>query len=322
MAESLSQVVDSVEGKRSTRGLRGIPRQFASFFAARRIPAAIAAAIVALAFVGVVLWMTGLFGNGQAPPTATSDQASPPETARNATSPGDPVYPVTAIPAEPECQRSGPASQSTDELGSSEIEESALTGVVQILTDVGAGTGIVADPAGLIVTDSQVVEGSWLIKVRLASGETIKGELFGISKDTGVAYIEVATDDTLTAFPLGNSDEVCVGDAAFAIGYVNDSPSSGTNPAYTRGRISSVRKDFLRTDVSLGSGIAGGPLLDSRGRIIGVNSAGIVVNGDTATSATNFAIPINGVKQEINDGLDQSKLTTSVRTTPDSARTP
>ena len=322
MVESVSQVIDTVDEKRGARGLRSIPRQFASLVATRRIPAAIATAIVAAVLIGVVLWMTDLFGNEKAPPAASLDQASPPETARIATSPSDPVHPVTAVPSDPECLRDASASQLTDEPSSSEIEEAALTGVVQILTDVGAGTGIVADPDGLIVTDSQVVEGSWLIKVRMASGDAIRGELFGISHETGVAYIEVSTDDTLTAFPMGNSDEVCVGDEAYAIGYLTGPPGSETTPAYSRTRISSVREDFLWTDVSLGPGIAGGPLLDSKGRVIGVNSVGIVVNSDGATSATNFAIPINGVKQEINDGLDQSKLTTSARTPRDSARTP
>ena len=316
MSESPSQETETIDGKRSARGLGGFSRFLASFVATRKIPVAIAAAVAALVLIGAVLWMTGLFGDGQTTPTVSSGEAAPAETVRTVASSTGPVHPVTAVPSDPECQRAGSASQETDEISLPEIEKEALTGVVQVLTDVGEGSGIVADPAGLIVTDSQVVKGSWLIKVRLASGETVRGDLFGISEDVGVAYIEVATDETLTAFPMGNSDDVCIGDAAFAVGFARGSPSSVATQTSAKSRISSVRQDFLWTDISLGSGIVGGPLIDASGNVIGVNSSGIVVSGDTVTSAASFAIPIDGVKQEINDGLDQSKLTTSARTAP------
>ena len=322
MSESLSEAAETVDGKRAGRGMRGSPRFLVSFVASHRTPTAIAAAVGAIAIVAVVLWMMGLFGNGQPALTVAPEEAAPAESVRNAAGPTDPVYPVTALPSDPECQRTGADTQATGEVSLSDIEEAALTAVVQVLTDVGEGSGIVVDPAGLIVTDSQVVAGSWLTKVRLASGETVRGELFGISEDVGVAYIEVATDDPLTAFPMGNSDEVCVGDAAFAVGFLSGSPTSAAAPTSVESRISSIRQNFLWTDNSLGSGVAGGPLIDARGKVIGVNSSGIVVRGDSVTSAANFAIPINGVREEINDGLDQSKLSTTVRTDPEPSPSP
>ena len=315
------ETANEAEGNGVVRGLKRVHSQLWRFVAQRKKVAALSAGILAVAFIGVVLWMSGLLGDGEAPPSTTVENTPSPETARAVNFSANPVSPVTAVPSSPECNRTPSASTTGIELTSSEIQDAALTGVVQILTDVGAGSGIVADPAGLIVTDSQVVAGSWLIKVRLASGKTINAELLGISEEVGVAYIEVSTQETLTALPMGNSDEICIGDAVFAVGYVNDSPS-GTTPTLTKSRISFMREDFFSTNIPLDTHTAGGPLIDSWGNVIGVNSAGIMVGKESATSAIIFAIPINGIKQEINDGLDQSELTTSVRSEVESARSP
>ena len=303
--------------------LTGALRQLSLFVAAHKASVSVVSGIFAIAFIGVVLWTTGfLTGDEQQSAVVTRAEPSRPETSANAPRPDGPILPVTSVPTDPECSRKASSSSTTQPLDVSAIEDVALTGVVEILTDVGTGSGLVAGAAGLIVTDSQVVEGSWLIKVPLASGETTKGELFGISEGSGVAYIEIVTNETLTALPLGNSDGVCVGDEAFAVGYQQSPSAEVGNYSAAEGRISAIRENYFWTDVPLDARGAGGPLIDTWGNVIGVTSSGIVITRDHVASATNFAIPINVIKQEINEGLDQSKLTTSYGSAPEPTESP
>ena len=179
------------------------------------------------------------------------------------------------------------------------------------MTDLGRGSGFVADSDGIIVTDSQVIAGSWLIRVRLSDGTTLNGELFGIDERLGVAYVEVTSSGELDPIALGDSDEVCVGDAAFAAGFPHSGNTDREVPGIAQGLISASTEDAFKTDASLGPGSVGGPLLNTAGLVVGVNSSGIEVSGDRITSASNFAIPINGVRQRLADGLDREDLTTT-----------
>ena len=177
----------------------------------------------------------------------------------------------------------------------SDIESAALTGIVQVLTDRGGGAGFVADSDGIIVTDSQVIAGSWLIRVKLSDGTTVNGELFGIDEQVGVAYMEVVSDGELKPIAMGDSDEVCVDDTAFAAGFPHSDDPSHEVPGIIQGLISASTGNAFKTDASLGPGSVGGPLLNTAGLVVGVNSSGIEVIGDRVISASNFAIPINGV---------------------------
>ena len=301
----------------------GVGHRILSFIGRRKIPSGIVAVVVVAAIAGIALWTMGILGgNGLPQEDAVAEDSPTRSTAERGAASQDPTYPVTAIPGISECDRPASASQDAPEWEVSKIEAAALTGVVQVLTDTGGGSGFVANSDGIIVTDSQVVGGSWLIRVRLAGGETVNGELFGIDERLGVAYIEVDNSEHLAPIPLGDSDDVCIGDAAFAAGYPHGDGASGTAPSITQGLISSNKGGFFRTDVSPSPGSIGGPLLDASGRVVGVNSNGIVVTGERATSASNFAIPINGVKLRMSDGLNREQLSSGVRLPSRPAETP
>ena len=198
-------------------------------------------------------------------------------------------------------------------MGTSEIEAAVASGVVQIVTDIGVGSGFIADPEGIVVTDSRVVEGSWLIKVALQNGKTLSGDLLGINQKLGIAYIGVSDEEKLFQIPMGNSDNMCAGDNAFAFQYQPGPSPEGTAPIITTGRISSVGKGFLATDLLLSPKSIGGPLLGNSGMVVGVNSIGLGVSGSEAISARNFAVPINGIRKQIEDGLDRGQLTAGAR---------
>ena len=315
---------DSLHTESVSKGPASLLRRVAGFLGSHKFLFASLFVVVVVAIAGLALWMLGFLGfvgigDAAQPADAEVESTTPRDTVASSSAATDPAYPVTAIPGIPPCQRTDTDSQESEQWDVSEIERAALTGVVQVLTDLGRGSGFVVDSEGIVVTDSQVIAGSWLIRVRLADGSTLNGELFGIDERIGVAYIEVDADEDLEPIPLGNSDEVCVGDAAFAAGYPHSGDPDQEVPGITQGMISASIGSGFKTDVALNPGSVGGPLLNTSGLVVGVTSSGIEIIGDSVASASNFAIPINGVKQRLADGLEREDLTTTVFLSP---RTP
>ena len=281
--------------------------------ATHKIPAALITGAAAVAVVVVILWTSGILAGRETQVSdATTENTSAPLSSQSNAVPAGTLYPVTALPGQTKCERSQPGSQQP-QMGTSEIEAAVAGGVVQIVTDIGVGSGFIADPEGIVVTDSRVVEGSWLIKVTLQNGKTLSGALLGINQKLGIAYIGVSDEEKLFQIPMGNSDNMCAGDNAFAFQYQPGPNPEGNAPIITTGRISSVGKGFLATDLLLSPKSIGGPLLGNSGMVVGVNSIGLGVSGSEAISARNFAVPINGIRKQIEDGLDRGQLTAGAR---------
>jgi 2-alkenal reductase len=177
------------------------------------------------------------------------------------------------------------------------------------------GSGFVIDGDGHIVTNDHVVAGASAIEVDFTDGRKAWAELVGTDLDSDLALLRVdLPGETLTPLPLGDSDEVRVGDLVVAIG--NPFGLTGT---LTLGVVSAIGRtldsqratpggegfyaagDILQTDAALNPGNSGGPLLNMRGEVIGVNRAirteAFTVSGDAANSGVGFAIPINIVRR-------------------------
>ena len=159
----------------------------------------------------------------------------------------------------------------------------------------GVGSGFVVDPKGLILTNYHVVQGASKINVRLQSGELLRGEIRGFDEETDLAVVKVNTPRDLPAVKLGNSDDVQVGDWVLAIG----SPF-GLEQTVTAGIISTRERQtdpsaafqrFLQTDAAINRGNSGGPLVNMRGEVIGVNSQIATSTGDY--NGIGFALPAN-----------------------------
>jgi len=160
-----------------------------------------------------------------------------------------------------------------------------------------AGSGVVVDAReGLIVTNNHVVEHADEITVNLVDHRELPAKLVGGDPDTDIAVLKVAADN-LTAIPMGDSDEVEVGDFVFAVGnpLQGQTVTSGIVSGLHRNNLGiEAYENFIQTDAAIYPGDSGGALVDLRGDLIGINTA-FVGNGNT-NPGMGFAIPIDMVR--------------------------
>ncbi|MFL5112401.1 MAG: S1C family serine protease [Microvirga sp.] len=168
----------------------------------------------------------------------------------------------------------------------------------------GSGTGFVWDPAGHVVTNEHVVENGASFVVRLASGEVLPAEVVGRAPNYDLAVLRLQRQSGLPApLNVGSSADLKVGQAAFAIGN-----PFGLDQSLTSGIISALKRrlptsggreiaDVIQTDAAINPGNSGGPLLDSAGRVIGVNTA--IFSPSGASAGIGFAIPVDVVNRVV-----------------------
>src|ERR671929_1046489 len=169
---------------------------------------------------------------------------------------------------------------------------------------IALGSGFVIDKAGHIITNDHVVEGARSVDVSFSNNESMRARIVGVDPSTDVAVLQVdAHSRALTPLPLGNSDLVRVGDSVVAIGN-----PFGYDRTVTAGIVSALQRviqapnsysidHVIQTDAALNKGNSGGPLLNARGDVIGVNSQ--ISTGDSGTTGNvgvGFAVPINTVR--------------------------
>ena len=170
-------------------------------------------------------------------------------------------------------------------------------------TQQALGSGFVIDKAGHIVTNYHVVEGAQQVHVSFSNNEQLEARVIGRDPATDVAVLQVkAQSRALTPLELGDSNLVRVGDAVVAIGN-----PLGEDRSVTSGIVSARQRrivapngapidNVIQTDAALNHGNSGGPLLDARGKVIGVNSQIQTANGSDGNIGIGFAIPIDTVK--------------------------
>lgn len=189
-------------------------------------------------------------------------------------------------------------------------EQSSTGSTDSTFPDGGAATGFVLESDGLIVTNNHVVAGTQRILATLPSSTTLEATVVGRDLQTDLAVLSVKATG-LTPITLGRSSELRIGESVIAIGHALDLPGG---PTVTTGVVSAIDRtitnigrqrltltDLIQTDASINPGNSGGPLLNHRGEVVGVNTAGL--GGSTGISfaiSIDSAIPI--IKQLVAEG--------------------
>jgi serine protease DegQ len=168
--------------------------------------------------------------------------------------------------------------------------------------ETSVGSGVVIDAErGYIVTNHHVVNGADRILVTLHNGEVREARLVGSDPQTDIAVLQIPPGG-LTALPFADSDDVRVGDYAFAIGNPFGLGQSVTNGIISglgrAGLIQDGYEDFIQTDAPINPGNSGGALVNSRGDLIGISSA--ILSRTGANIGIGFAIPSNIVANVVN----------------------
>jgi S1-C subfamily serine protease len=176
----------------------------------------------------------------------------------------------------------------------------------------GLGSGVIITPDGFILTNNHVIENAQNIEVRLTSGESYSGQIVGADPATDLALVRILAND-LSYAELGDSEKLRVGQLAIAIGNpygFQSTVSTGVISALERTMHSTEGKlieNVIQTSVPLNPGNSGGPLVDNRGKIIGINTAiiaraqglGLAVSSNTATWVVSELITVGHVRRAV-----------------------
>jgi len=207
-------------------------------------------------------------------------------------------------------------AMATDEQNNIEVYKAVAPGVVYIQSSSvrnvfglfaqeqeGAGSGSIIDEQGDILTNYHVIADAEKLTVSFGSGKTYPARVVGKDPDTDLAVIKLLQPppDSMTIVPLGDSDRLVVGQKVLAIGN-----PFGLDRTLTTGVISGLQRPIraennrqiegaIQTDAAINPGNSGGPLLDSHGRMIGINSQ--IESPSGASAGVGFAIPINIAKR-------------------------
>ena len=178
---------------------------------------------------------------------------------------------------------------------------------IQTQPRVGFGSGVIISKDGYIVTNNHVVEGADEITVKLNDDRELKGRIIGTDPSTDLALIKIEGDDFPTV-PVGNSDELKVGEWVLAVGNpfnLTSTVTAGIVSAKSRGNIGAGGKDrskiesFIQTDAAVNPGNSGGALVNTKGELVGINTAIYSETGNFA--GYSFAVPISIAGKVAND---------------------
>ena len=195
----------------------------------------------------------------------------------------------------------------------------------------GIGSGFIIREDGLVLTNEHVVRGADRLVVTLSDGRQFEAELVGTDEMSDLAVVRITAPvgngeakasgvPPLPAAPLGDSDDLMIGEWAVALGNPLGFMLSNTEPTVTVGVISGVGRnilpggedergyylDMIQTDASINPGNSGGPLVNALGEVIGVNSS--IISRSGGSEGLGFAIPINRARRIVFDLLDDGQV--------------
>ena len=170
----------------------------------------------------------------------------------------------------------------------------------------GAGTGFLIDADGSILTNHHVIEGAERLTVKLADGRTLRAEVVGSDPDTDIALIKISGSGSFPHASLGDSSRLRVGEWVCAIGNplaYEHTVTVGVVSFIGRKLFDPSLDNYIQTDAAISFGNSGGPLINTRGQVIGINSA-----VSKQSSNIGFAIPINQARSVLKQLRAQGRV--------------
>jgi serine protease DegQ len=175
---------------------------------------------------------------------------------------------------------------------------------------VGLGSGVIVSPNGYILTNNHVVEGADDIEVILNDTRKAKAKIIGTDPETDLAILKIELDK-LPIIVLGSSDTLQVGDPVLAIGNpfgVGQTVTSGIVSALGRNQLGiNTFENFIQTDAAINPGNSGGALVDTQGRLLGINTA--IYSRSGGSMGIGFAIPVSTGKQVLESIVKDGQVT-------------
>jgi S1-C subfamily serine protease len=260
----------------------------------RKNQAALTLAFVALAVAALACNLQAVTAPA---PTPTPTAPPTPTAAPSQATPVSAAEPANALEAQVEAvyDEAGPAVV--------HITSRVITYDVfmQATPQEGTGSGFVYDTEGHIVTNYHVVADAESVSVALAAGGVYTATIVGTDSSNDLAVLRIETEDLPNPIPLGDSDQLRVGQFVVAIGN-----PFGLDRTLTVGVISALSRviespdsrfigEAIQTDAAINPGNSGGPLLDLEGQVIGVNAQ--IISPSQASAGIGFAIPVNTVRR-------------------------
>ncbi|HZL89106.1 MAG TPA: Do family serine endopeptidase [Pirellulaceae bacterium] len=172
-----------------------------------------------------------------------------------------------------------------------------------------AGSGVIIDKSGVILTNNHVVAGGGKITVKLHDGREYEATDVQTDPNTDIAVIKIKAEDSLPTAALGDSDKMQVGDWVLALGQpfgLQDTLTAGIVSAKQRAVGITKHAEFIQTDAAINPGNSGGPLVNLRGEVIGINTA--ISSSSGGFQGIGFAVPVNVAKWASSQLLKDGKV--------------
>lgn len=180
---------------------------------------------------------------------------------------------------------------------------------IRFRVNTNFASAVVIDPAGYLVTNYHVVGEAAEVRVQLTDGRIAEPVIVGVDSETDLALLRVDMGP-LPAVALGSSSELRIGDVVLAIGNpygLTQSVTQGIVSATGRGLVNvTTFENFIQTDAAINAGNSGGALINSRGELVGINTAVLVQ--DLGTEGIGFAIPVDLMRGVVNEIKDNGRV--------------
>ncbi len=172
------------------------------------------------------------------------------------------------------------------------------------------GSGVIVDSAGHVITNHHVIATADLIRAQLADGRIAEVRIVGRDPDTDLAVLKLDLKDKVPVMPMGHSDQLRVGDIVLAIGNpvgLSQTVTQGIVSATGRAQLGvATYENFIQTDAPINVGNSGGALINTRGELVGINTAVLAKN--LGVEGIGFAIPVNLVRGVMREILEKGRV--------------